>query len=94
VLTCTAISQKSQNVYEDFKLLKTSKGSTGANGAQYYIAEFKYAQQNTIYYNLIVYCLYTCNVRCEHAHHSLLQYHIKVNGLAVPDMLGWSGGVM
>lgn len=36
-----AISQKSQNVYQNFKLLKTTKGPSGPNGSQYYLAEFK-----------------------------------------------------
>lgn len=60
---CTAISQKSQNVYEDFKLLKTSKGSTGANGAQYYIAEFKYGICNKDGYNLYRCVFCRCIVR-------------------------------
>jgi hypothetical protein len=38
----TAISQKSQNVFQNFKVLKASKGPKGANGTQYYVLDFKY----------------------------------------------------
>lgn len=37
-----AIGQKSQNVYQNFKVLKKRPGAKGANGAQYTIVEFKY----------------------------------------------------
>jgi len=38
----TAISQKSKNVYQNFKVVKSIKGAKGANGTQYFIVDFKY----------------------------------------------------
>lgn len=32
-------------MYQNFKLLKTTKGPTGSNGAQYYIVDYKYELQ-------------------------------------------------
>lgn len=40
-ITPTAITQKSQNVYQNFKMLKKTLGPKGANGTQYYLVEFK-----------------------------------------------------
>lgn len=39
---CAALTQKQQNVYQNFKVLKSGKGPKGANGTQYYIVDFKY----------------------------------------------------
>lgn len=38
----TAISQKSLNVYQNFKVVKSIEGAKGANGTQYFIVDFKY----------------------------------------------------
>lgn len=41
--TCEgALRQKGDNQYQTFKFVKRTKGPTGPNGAQYYVAEFKY----------------------------------------------------